>query len=155
MCFTEKLNNFFKKTTSITEKNNHTKIKQKNEKTGIRRDLGTIVFLIFCYFLQMIPLGLNRSISLILGSRNATYGAQGTFSFVSWPYSLKIIWAPIVDTLYIKRFGRRRSWIIPLNLLITVFMFSFGNLSNRLLYHSESQTGMNYYITWKIGLITD
>jgi PAT family acetyl-CoA transporter-like MFS transporter 1 len=111
-------------------------------KSSIRKDLGTIVFLIFLYFLQAIPLGLNRSISLILGSRSVTYGAQGTFSFVSWPFSLKIFWAPIVDTLFFKRFGRRRSWIIPLNLMISVFLICFGSLSNKLLYHGNTQTGM-------------
>jgi PAT family acetyl-CoA transporter-like MFS transporter 1 len=115
-------------------------------KPSLRKDLGTIVFLIFLYFLQAVPFALSRAMSLILGSRSVTYGAQGTFSFVAWPLSLKILWAPIVDTMYIKRFGRRKSWMIPLNLIIGIFMICFGNLSNKLLYQSQTQTGIEYQI---------
>ncbi len=35
------------------------------------------------------------------------------FSFVSWPFSLKILWAPLVDSLYFKRVGQRRTWLLP------------------------------------------
>jgi PAT family acetyl-CoA transporter-like MFS transporter 1 len=93
-------------------------VNAKKAKPSIRKDLSTIVFLISVYFLQAIPLGLNRSIPLILSARNVTYGAQGTFSFATWPFTLKILWAPIIDLLYIKRIGRRRSWFVPLNLTI-------------------------------------
>lgn len=43
---------------------------------------------------------------------------QALLSIIAWPYSLKIIWAPIVDALYIQRIGRRKSWLIPLQLLM-------------------------------------
>jgi PAT family acetyl-CoA transporter-like MFS transporter 1 len=36
--------------------------------------------------------------------------------------AVKILWAPIVDSLYIKRFGRRKTWLVPSQLLIGVSM---------------------------------
>lgn len=46
------------------------------------------------------------------------------FQMVSLPFSLKIIWAPFVDTYYVKSFGRRKSWLVPIQLLCGVVMIS-------------------------------
>lgn len=35
---------------------------------------------------------------------------------------MKILWAPIVDSVYIKAFGRRKTWLVPAQVLIGVFM---------------------------------
>lgn len=35
---------------------------------------------------------------------------------------MKILWAPIVDSAYIKAIGRRKSWLVPSQLLIGAFM---------------------------------
>lgn len=74
---------------------------------GIRGELGNISLLLFLYVLQGIPLGLAGSIPLILQSKNVSYKDQAFFSFVFWPFSLKLLWAPLVDALYLTRFGRR------------------------------------------------
>lgn len=74
---------------------------------GIRAELGSVSLLLFLYVLQGIPLGLAGSIPLILQNNNASYSDQGFFSFVFWPFSLKLLWAPLVDSLYCSRFGRR------------------------------------------------
>jgi PAT family acetyl-CoA transporter-like MFS transporter 1 len=111
------------------------------KKSSIRKDIRTIVFLMYMYFLQGIPLGLNGAIPLILGARKVGFSGQGTFSFAFWPFSIKLLWAPIVDSLYFKRMGRRRSWIVPVNFLIAMFMFGFADLANNLLDTSQSQAG--------------
>lgn len=41
------------------------------------------------------------------------YNAQAIFSLCSWPFSMKLLWAPIVDACFSKRFGRRKTWIVP------------------------------------------
>lgn len=35
---------------------------------------------------------------------------------------MKILWAPIVDSAYIKAIGRRKSWLLPAQVLIGAFM---------------------------------
>lgn len=47
---------------------------------------------------------------------------QAEFSFVSWPFSLKLLWAPIVDSIFSHRFGRRKTWLIPVQYLMGLFM---------------------------------
>ncbi|XP_061637724.1 acetyl-coenzyme A transporter 1 isoform X2 [Phyllopteryx taeniolatus] len=89
---------------------------------GIRAELGNVSLLLFLYVLQGIPLGLAGSIPLILQSKNVSYKDQAVFSFVFWPFSLKLLWAPLVDALYFSKFGRRKSWLVPTQYLLGLFM---------------------------------
>src|SRR3981081_3898413 len=49
-------------------------------------------------------------------------GTIGLFALVGTPYTLKFIWAPLVDALHVplftRRFGRRRGWLIFSQLLL-------------------------------------
>ncbi|KAM3171583.1 hypothetical protein ACTXT7_016328 [Hymenolepis weldensis] len=99
------------------------------------KDLANILLLIFLYMLQKItrikhglPLGLSSVIPLLLQSnkKTASYRDVGIFSWVSWTFSLKLTWAPFVDTFYFKRIGRRKSWLIPVQYAIGVVCFIIG-----------------------------
>ncbi|CAH8508435.1 unnamed protein product [Dicrocoelium dendriticum] len=69
-----------------------------------------------------IPLGLAASVPFILQSdtNTASYQTQATFSLAMWPFSLKLLWAPLVDALYSSRIGRRKSWLIPVQYAIGI-----------------------------------
>lgn len=54
------------------------------------------------------------------------YNAQAIFALCSWPFSLKLLWAPIVDAVYFKRIGRRKSWLIPVQTTAGALMY-FGS----------------------------
>lgn len=43
-----------------------------------------------------------------------SYTQIGLFSMAAYPYSLKLLWSPVVDSVYSARVGRRKSWIIPM-----------------------------------------
>lgn len=107
---------------------------------GIRGELGNILLLLFLYVLQGIPLGLAGSIPLILQSKNVSYKDQAFFSFVFWPFSLKLFWAPLVDALYFSRFGRRKSWLVPTQYLLGLFMLYLSVTVTSLL---QSEKGPN------------
>lgn len=94
----------------------------KHSKDGLKGDYGNISLLMFLYILQGIPLGLGGSIPMLLTSRNVSYKDQAVFSFVFWPFSIKLLWAPLVDSLYFSWFGRRKTWLVPIQYLIGVFM---------------------------------
>lgn len=100
--------------------------------TNLKIDATKILLLIYLYFLQGIPLGLAASIPFLLSSNNVSYATQGTFSFATWPFSIKILWAPIVDSLYIYKFGRRKSWLIPVQLLLGILLISFASSTRKL-----------------------
>ncbi|KAL5279807.1 SLC33A1 family protein [Megaselia abdita] len=95
---------------------------EHHEATDIRGDRGNIAILFFLYLLQGIPLGLTSAIPMLLQNRGASYSQQAEFSFAYWPFSLKLLWAPIVDSLYWSKFGRRKSWMIPSQYLIGICM---------------------------------
>jgi len=86
--------------------------------SDLRGDWLNIFVLLFLYILQGIPLGLAAAIPMLLQNRGISYKQQAEFSFAYWPFSLKLLWAPIVDSLFIQKFGRRKSWLIPTQYLI-------------------------------------
>lgn len=107
---------------------------------GIQGELGSVCLLLFLYILQGIPLGLAGSIPLIMQSKNVSYKDQAYFSFVFWPFSLKLLWAPLVDSVYVKRFGRRKSWLVPTQYLLGFFMLGLSFTVNSLL-HTDGPGG--------------
>ncbi|XP_072474765.1 acetyl-coenzyme A transporter 1 [Notamacropus eugenii] len=100
---------------------------------GYRSELGSLLLLLFLYVLQGIPLGLAGSIPLILQSQNVSYTDQAFFSLVFWPFSLKLLWAPLVDAVYVRSFGRRKSWLVPTQYVLGLFMIYLSTQVERLL----------------------
>ncbi|CAH9019808.1 AmpG family muropeptide MFS transporter [Candidatus Nitrosacidococcus sp. I8] len=51
----------------------------------------------------------------------------GLFSLVGLPYTLKFLWAPLLDSYTPKYLGRRRGWLLwaQIGLIITLFILSF------------------------------
>ena len=94
----------------------------EKDNPGLKGDYSNILLLMFLYVLQGIPLGLGGSIPLLLQSRKVSYKDQAVFSFIYWPFSIKLLWAPLVDALYFQWFGRRKSWMVPTQYLIGIFM---------------------------------
>jgi PAT family acetyl-CoA transporter-like MFS transporter 1 len=43
---------------------------------------------------------------------------------------VKVLWSPIVDAVYFKRVGRRKSWLVPVQILIGVFMLFLATRVN-------------------------
>jgi len=89
-----------------------------------RRNFGLLVLL---YFLQGVPMGLaTGSVPFLLKGANLSYSALGVFSLASYPYSLKLLWSPIVDAIWTPRVGRRKSWIMPIQMLSGIGMLWLG-----------------------------
>lgn len=70
-----------------------------------------------------IPIGLSGSIPILMKENGASYQSLSMFSLVSLPFSLKLLWAPIVDSQYIKSVGRRKTWLIIVQSLCGLLMF--------------------------------
>lgn len=101
--------------------------------------------LISLYFLQGIPLGLvHGTLPYLLKSRGGeelTFTDLGWFSLASYPYSLKLLWSPIVDSYYWPRVGRRKSWIIPTQLLIGLGFLWISGRVEPWINHVDSDIG--------------
>jgi len=74
------------------------------------------------YLIQGVPIGLALgSIPFIL-REHLSYSQLATFALSGYPYSLKLLWSPIVDAVYFPSVGRRKSWIIPMQTIIGSMM---------------------------------
>lgn len=89
-------------------------------------DKRNFLLLVLLYFLQGIPMGLaSGSVPFLLKSY-LSYGQIGIFSLAAYPYSLKLLWSPIVDAVWSRRFGRRKSWITPIQTISGLAMIYLG-----------------------------
>ncbi|CAG8652221.1 682_t:CDS:10, partial [Gigaspora margarita] len=119
------------------------------------QDLQNVFLLVILYLLQGIPVGLAfGSIPFLLKSK-LSYSQLGIFSLATYPYSLKLLWSPIVDATYSKRVGRRKSWIIPIQLLTGSLFFWLGNHIDQILEDSsysddEMDISTVYKTIWNI-----
>ncbi|CAN6653684.1 hypothetical protein TRVA0_026S01948 [Trichomonascus vanleenenianus] len=89
-------------------------------------DRRNFFVLVGLYLLQGIPVGLAfGSVPFLLKSK-LSYGQVGLFTLASYPYSLKLLWSPIVDAIYSKQFGRRKSWIVPIQFVSAFVLIWLG-----------------------------
>lgn len=69
------------------------------------------------YFSQGLPLGFfTQALPVMLREDEFTLGEIGLTSMLAMPWGLKFLWAPFVDSTPLSRLGRRKSWIVPLQL---------------------------------------
>ncbi|CBZ55594.1 putative acetyl-CoA transporter [Neospora caninum Liverpool] len=90
------------------------------------RDGPSVALLFLLYTLQGIPMGLSGSVPFLLSGK-ISYKQQSLLSLVSLPFSLKLLWAPLVDALHSPRIGRRRSWLLPVQFLAGILMVWGGD----------------------------
>ena len=50
----------------------------------------------------------------------------GLFALVGLPYSLKFIWAPLFDHFTVSRLGRRRGWLLIIQILLSASIIILG-----------------------------
>lgn len=78
------------------------------------------------YYAQGIPLGLTLGALPFLLQSQLSYTQMGIFAMSAYPYSFKLFWSPIVDSCYSARLGRRKSWILPVQMLMALLMIGGG-----------------------------
>jgi PAT family beta-lactamase induction signal transducer AmpG len=74
-------------------------------------------------FSSGLPLALSGSTLLVwMQESRVDLRTIGLFALVGTPYTLKFIWAPLVDAMHVpyftRRFGRRRGWLVFSQLLL-------------------------------------
>ncbi|KAI6247249.1 hypothetical protein HI914_04145 [Erysiphe necator] len=100
-----------------------------------------VVLLVILYFLQGIPIGLATGSVPFLLKPHMSYSALGVFSLASYPYSLKLLWSPIVDACWSPKIGRRKSWILPIQLLSGIGMIWLGTQVKDMMRKAEEDNG--------------
>ena len=71
------------------------------------------------YFAQGLPFGFqSNALPLYLTELGLSMTEVGLARALALPWALKMLWAPLVDRFGSARLGRRKSWIIPMQLLL-------------------------------------
>lgn len=71
------------------------------------------------YFAQGLPFGFQaNALPLYLSELGLSKTKIGLLGALALPWSLKFLWAPFVDRFGSEKFGRRKSWIVPMQLLL-------------------------------------
>jgi PAT family beta-lactamase induction signal transducer AmpG len=84
-----------------------------------------VLIVLLLGFSSGLPLALSGSTLLVwMRESGVDLGTIGLFALVGTPYTLKFLWAPLVDALHVpfftRAFGRRRGWLVFSQLLLIV-----------------------------------
>jgi PAT family beta-lactamase induction signal transducer AmpG len=82
-------------------------------------------------FASGLPLLLTLStLAIWLAEQRVTLTAIGLFAMVGTPYTLKFLWAPVVDRAPLpgltRRLGRRRSWLVAIQSALILAVVGLG-----------------------------
>jgi len=82
-----------------------------------------VLIVLLLGFSSGLPLALSGSTLLVwMRESGVDLGTIGLFALVGTPYTLKFLWAPLVDALHVplftRRFGRRRGWLLFSQMLL-------------------------------------
>lgn len=79
------------------------------------------------YFAQGLPYGFfTQTVPVLLREQKVSLGKIGFTALLTWPWAFKFLWAPLVDRWYSPRWGRRRSWILPMQLGSALTLFALA-----------------------------
>src|SRR5690348_1373081 len=90
-----------------------------------------LVAILLMGFSSGLPLALTfGTLSYWLAETGVSLTAIGLFGLVRTSYSLKFLWAPLIDRLPIPvltaRLGRRRSWALLIQFLLALAILALG-----------------------------
>jgi PAT family beta-lactamase induction signal transducer AmpG len=82
-----------------------------------------VLIILLLGFSSGLPLALSgETLRLWMADRGVDLGTIGLLTLAGLPYTLKFIWAPVVDAWDVpylsRRLGRRRSWLVSSQLLL-------------------------------------
>jgi MFS transporter, PAT family, beta-lactamase induction signal transducer AmpG len=90
-----------------------------------------VLIVLLLGFSAGLPLALSgETLTVWMADRGVDLGTIGLFALVGLPYTIKFLWAPIVDALEVPwlcaRLGRRRGWLVASQLLLMAAIVLLG-----------------------------
>src|SRR6201989_3281387 len=84
-----------------------------------------VLIVLLLGFSSGLPLALSGStLQVWMREAGVDLKTMGVFALVGTPYTLKFLWAPLVDALHVplftRAFGRRRGWLVFSQLLLII-----------------------------------
>ena len=103
---------------SPAEKKALLNLESQNKLTTDKAPYRLMAVLLTLYFAQGLPAGfITQALPAILREYEVSLQMIGLSGFLLIPWALKFLWAPVVDKYFVTKWGRSRSWILPLQLI--------------------------------------
>ena len=84
------------------------------------------------YLAQGVPFGFfTQALPVVMRQEGYALPWIGLGSFLALPWALKWLWAPILDARYLPRLGRRRTWLIALQIATAFSLLTLGHFAER------------------------
>ena len=78
-------------------------------------------------FSSGLPLFLtNFTLQQWLSESHVSLRAIGATALIGFPYTLKFLWAPLVDRVRVPGFGRRRGWLVVIQSCLALALLALG-----------------------------
>ncbi|KRX04554.1 Major facilitator superfamily domain, general substrate transporter [Pseudocohnilembus persalinus] len=108
---------------------------EEDDKQYIQKSDTCNYFLLgFLYLYQGLIIGfIEGSIPIILIQSGASFAQLGILSFTGYPWSFQMLSAPIFDTYYSRSFGKRKTYLIPLQLTSSIILIATSFYINNLI----------------------
>jgi len=88
---------------------------------------GRMLVALLMGFSSGLPLLLTGSVlQAWMTADGVDLGTIGLFALVGLPYTLKFLWAPLTDRFSVPLLGRRRGWLLAVQLLLMVSIAGLG-----------------------------
>src|SRR6202158_5097189 len=90
-----------------------------------------VLIVLLLGFSSGLPLALSGSTLLVwMTEAKVNLGTIGLFALVGTPYTVKFLWAPLIDALDVpllsRRLGRRRGWLLLSQFLLIAAIVFLG-----------------------------
>ena len=102
-------------------------------------DLNRMVILGLLYLQQGLSIGTSGASITLLMKKHYSFSQIGLYFLTFYPNVAKVLWAPIVDSYFWPEFGRRKTWIVPME-LISCAMLLYTS------FHIETYLSSNAYL---------
>jgi MFS transporter (putative signal transducer) len=105
------------------------------------------LFFFFLYSLQGLPIYFfTLTLPTILRSLGYPLSFISSLGLLGIPWALKFLWAPLIDHFGNRKFGRRKSWLFPLQCFLALLFFI-------LIFLPPAQSGtqqQSFFLSWPI-----
>lgn len=90
-----------------------------------------VLVILFLGFSSGLPLALSgETLRVWMADQGVDLGTIGLLSLAGLPYTLKFLWAPVVDAWHVpflsRRLGRRRGWLVASQLVLMAAIVFLG-----------------------------
>ena len=123
------------------------------KKRMFRKEIPKMILLVILYSFQGLPLGFFLSSVPIIFKKYLTYSQIGEIMLCTMPFSFKVLWSPFVEFYSIEWIGKRKTWILPTQVIMCVILFYLKENVEQLLVDQEVNS-VSMLLTFLVFVIT-